>query len=255
VGESGIDVKPGMQTIVCMKWGTMYPAEYVNRLYRGVRRHTIRPTRFVVFTDDARGLDPGIDAQKLPPISLPDSGMRRGPWLKLGLWGPALGDLTGDVLFLDLDVVVTGPIDPFFDHEPGCFCILRNWTQINDGIGNSSVMRFRVGSAPHLMTDFEQDAVAMSFRYVNEQMYVTRESRLPTRFWPRDWCPSFKHTLKPRWPRNLFADVPLPPDARIVVFTGHPRPHEAAAGRWPARWYKRFYKTVRPVAWLAEHWR
>jgi hypothetical protein len=45
----------------------------------------------------------------------------------------------------------------------------------------------------------------------------------------------------------------LPPEARIVVFTGHPRPHEALRGDSRAPWYKP-YKSIRPVRWLSEHW-
>ncbi len=244
-----------VQTVVCMKWGTAYSADYVNRLYRGVMRHVNRPTRFVVFTDDEAGLAPGIEMRPLPHVALPQTGMRRGPWLKLGLWARELGGLSGDVLFLDLDVVITGGLDAFFDHEPGCLCLIRNWTQWNDGIGNSSVMRFRVGSASHLVDAFEQNAVAMSYRYVNEQTYLTKESGLPTRFWPAEWCVSFKHGLKPRWPMNLVQTAPPPPPScRIAVFTGHPRPHEAQTGEWPARWYKKFYKTIRPVTWLDQYW-
>ncbi|QLP98123.1 MAG: hypothetical protein HZY79_13140 [Rhodoblastus sp.] len=57
-------------------------------------------------------------------------------------------------------------------------------------------------------------------------------------FWPPEWCVSFKNQLQPRFPMNLVRMAQLPPDARIVVFTGQPRPHEAAAGKWPAKWYK-----------------
>ena len=245
-----------MQTIVCMKWGDAYPSDYVNRLYRGVQRHARRPMRFVCFTDDPTGLETGVEAAPMPEVRLPATGLRRGPWRKLGLWARNLGGLRGDVLFLDLDVVVTGCLDAFFDHEPGALCLIRNWTQLADGIGNSSIMRFPVGGAPHLVEDFERDAVAMSFRYGNEQIYLSKESRLPTHFWPPPWCPSFKHTLLPRWPMNLVRMAPPPgPEARIVVFTGHPRPHEAAAGAWPAKWYKKFYKSLRPVDWLQQQWR
>ena len=244
-----------MQTVICMKWGTAYSADYVNRLYRGVMRHMARPTRFVCFTEDQVGLLEGIEARPLPAIDLPAAGLRRGPWRKLGLWQHDPGGISGDVLFLDLDVVVTGPLDAFFDYEPGCLCLIRNWTQAKDEIGNSSVMRFRVGSAPHLVDDFERDGPALSYRFVNEQTYVTKQSGLPIRFWPADWCPSFKHSLLPAWPFNLVAPAALPPQSRIVVFTGHPRPHEAQLGRWPAPWYKKIYKAIRPVPWLAEHWR
>ena len=46
-----------MQTVACMRWGTLYPPDYVNRLYRGVMRNVGRPTRFLAFTDDPSGLE------------------------------------------------------------------------------------------------------------------------------------------------------------------------------------------------------
>ena len=242
-----------MPTVVCMKWGTAFPAEYVNRLYRGVRRHAPAGTRFVCFTDDGINLDPGIEVRDIPAIRFPPTGMRGGPWRKLALWSRDLG-LSGDLLFLDLDVVVTGPLADFFSFEPGKLCVIRNWTQKNDGIGNSSVMRFPAAGAPHLVDDFERDAVALSFKHTNEQTYLTRESRLPTAFWPKGWCASFKHELMPWFPRNLWVEAPLPATAKIVVFTGHPRPHEAASGTWPAPWYKKHYKSLRPVPWIAKEW-
>ena len=52
--------------IICLKWGTRYPARYTNILYASVKRHLHRPFRFVCFTDDASELDPGIDPQPLP---------------------------------------------------------------------------------------------------------------------------------------------------------------------------------------------
>ena len=250
-----------MQTVICIRWGTRYGADYVNRLYRGVMRHVSRPTRFVAFTDDPAGLDPGVDAIKIPVVSFdsgPDlsrAGLKPGPWRKLALWSTDLGGLDGEVLFLDLDVLVTGPLDPFFDYEPGRLCVIRNWTQgRREGIGNTSVLRFRAGSAPHLLRDFEADPVAMSYRHDNEQIYVTRAAGLPMAFWPSGWCASFKHDLMPPWPFYIFIPPALSAEARVVVFTGHPRPDEALAGRWPAKWYKRFYKALPPVPWISDHW-
>ncbi len=245
----------GVRTVICIRWGTVYGADYVNRLHRAVRRNVARPIRFVAFTDPVDGLDAGIDARPIPPIRLPE-GLKPGPWRKLALWAADLGGLDGDVLFLDLDILVTGPLDELFDHEPGKLVLVRNPTQgRREGIGNSSVMRFRAGSAPHLLRDFEADAVRMSHRFDNEQIYVTRESGLPIAFWPKEWCPSFKHHLLKPWPLYLFSPPELPSEARIVVFTGHPRPDEALRGVWPTRWYKKFYRATPPVAWVGEHWR
>ena len=42
--------------ILCMKWGTKYGPEYVNRLYAMVRRHLSGDFRFVCLTDDSTGI-------------------------------------------------------------------------------------------------------------------------------------------------------------------------------------------------------
>jgi len=64
---------------------------------------------------------------------------------------------------------------------------------------------------------------------------------------------------KPRWRRifrSTFAKWAWSfVDARIVVFAERRRPHEAAEGKWPAPWYKKAYKSVRPATWLSEYWR
>ncbi len=42
--------------ILCMKWGTKYGPEYVNRLYAMVRRHLQGDFNFVCLTDNAQGI-------------------------------------------------------------------------------------------------------------------------------------------------------------------------------------------------------
>ncbi len=241
-----------MQTVVCMRWGDRFPVDYVNRLYRGVMRNVARPTRFIAFTDDPTGLDSGIEPRKIPDIRLPATGLGGSPWRKLALWSPDIG-IAGDFLFLDLDVVVVGGLDVFFDFEPGKLAIIRDWSARETG--NSSVMRVPAGAAPHLVERFEADPLGKRRAWSNEQVYLCKESGLPTTFWPREWAPGFKAMMLPRFPRNHFTDVKLPVGARVVVFTGHPRPHEAQAGEWPAVGWKKLYKRVRPVEWLAAHWR
>jgi len=215
-------------------------------------RNVVRPTRFIAFTDDPAGLDDGVEPRPIPPIKLPPTGLGGSPWRKLALWSRDLG-VEGDVLFMDLDVVVVGPLDDFFDYHPGKLAIIRDWG--SKDCGNSSVMRFPAGGAPHLVDRFERAPLEMRRLYSNEQVFLSRESGLPTVYWPADWCPSFKAMMMPHFPLNFFRDVTIPEGARAVVFTGHPRPHEAAEGRWPAPWYKKPYKSLRPVTWLDRHWR
>jgi len=46
--------------VVCLKWGTKYSADYVNRLYHMVSRNMTRPFRFHCLTEDPGGLDAGV---------------------------------------------------------------------------------------------------------------------------------------------------------------------------------------------------
>ncbi|MFM8903690.1 MAG: glycosyltransferase, partial [Verrucomicrobiota bacterium] len=67
-----------MATILCMKWGTKYGPEYVNRLRSMVRRHLRMPHRFVCLTDSSAGLDPDIECFPIPSLELPAGAPERG---------------------------------------------------------------------------------------------------------------------------------------------------------------------------------
>jgi hypothetical protein len=241
-----------MQTIICMKWGTRYGPQFVNRLHATIQRQTQRPTRLVCFTDDGTGVHPDVQIEPIPDINLPDS-LINLPWRKLVVWKAPLADLEGDVLFLDLDLVITGSLDDFFDYEPGRFCVIENWTQMGQNIGNTSVFRFPVGKYTHIFDRIQDDSQSVLDKYRIEQLYISREIDDMV-FWPKAWCVSFKHSLMPAWPVRFWKSTPLPPDTHAVAFTGKPDQDEAARGQWPAPWYKKIYKTIRPVAWINEHW-
>jgi hypothetical protein len=243
-----------MQTIICMKWGTRYGVEYVNRLASMIRRNTARPTRIVCFTDDCRDIAPGVETAPLPPITLP-ARVASSPWRKLSVWQYPLANLEGDVMFLDLDLVVTGSLDDFFDFEPGRYVAIDNWTQPGKRVGNTSVFRFPAGRHKHVYDDFECDPEAVLGRWRIEQQYIS--DVIPDMmFWPTPWCVSFKNSLLPPWPLNFLKSPLLPPDARIVAFTGKPDPDEALEGRWPGLSLRqRLYKHVQPTPWIGEHWR
>ncbi|WOI52793.1 glycosyltransferase family 2 protein [Parvularcula sp. LCG005] len=238
--------------VICMKWGTRYPAFYVNRLYAGVCRHLSRPFRFVCFTDDRTGLDPRIEALPLPDMTLPDS-YRWTPWRKISVWQYPLAGLEGDCLFLDVDLVITGSLDEMFDHEPGKYCVIENWTQPGEGIGNTSVFRFRAGAYPQVYDGFVENPVRILSQHRIEQQYISTVIKDQT-FWPRDWCLSFKHSIVPSFPLNWMKSPEPPPSAKVVVFTGRPDIDEALRGDWPAAWHKRYYKHARPARWIAQHW-
>lgn len=242
-----------MQTVICMKWGTRYGPEFVNRMWAAIQRCTTRPTRLVCLTDDETGINPAVHCYPIPDIDLPPD-LINTPWRKLVLWRDPLADLSGDVLFLDLDLVITGSLDAMFDFEPGRYCVIENWTQMGQNIGNTSAFRFPVGKHSSIFNEFQSNPKRVLDSYRIEQLYISREVEDMV-FWPKLWCASFKHTLLPAWPLNFFKVAKLPEETKVVAFTGKPDQDEALRGEWPVKaGWKKLYKHVRPTPWIADHW-
>lgn len=240
--------------IVTLKWGDRYGPHFANRLYGGVRRNLTRRFRFLCLTDDQTGLRSEIETYPLPLIDLPDE-FARSAWLKLGLFRDRIGDMEGECLFLDLDLLITNDIDCFFDHMCGKKCIIHNWVQKHQvfkkrpNVGNSSVFRWIANTTQHIVDKFqsERDWALREFR--PEQAYLTY-SLGEKYWWPDDWVRSFKRHAIPAFPCNLLFQPKLPPGTRILVFHGRPDPDEALTGHWDARLHRR----TRPAPWIADHW-
>lgn len=248
-----------VKLVFCMKWGTRYGADYVNRLWRMCRRHIGGDFQLVCFTDDVTGVMKAVDCRPLPDFPGVPQHLAVKPWRKLSLWQQSLGaDLDGrDALFLDLDLVITGSLDVFWDHEPGKYAVWENPTKKGSGIGNTSVFRFTVGKYPQIYDRFVADPEGLyrnEFRIEQEFISAVLNGLGEQVFWPTGWCRSFKEDLLPGWPMRFWQVPALPADCRIVVFHGKPDPDEVMVGQWPAKGWKKIYKYVRPVAWVAENW-
>jgi hypothetical protein len=62
--------------ILAVKWGKKYGADYVNKLYVGIKKYTTKAFKFYCFTDDPTGMH-----KEIVPIALKESW---GGW-----WGKA----------------------------------------------------------------------------------------------------------------------------------------------------------------------
>jgi hypothetical protein len=236
--------------VICIKWGDKYPALYVNKLYGMVQRHLKREHRFVCFTHDPRGdVRPEVELMPYPAIALPHK-QRDYPWRKVSLFARPLGDLAGPTLFLDLDTLITGPLDDFFDYRPGAFCVAENWTTPGTGIGNTSVYRFEAGAYPDLYETFVRDPAAVIGAYDNSQTFITRYLGDRVHFWPAQWVRSFKVNCIPHFLLRPFVAPKLPSGARIIAFPGNPKMPDAIEGRWPGG----PHKFVRKTPWIADFW-
>ena len=263
--------------VVCIRWGAKYGADYVNRLHGMLTRHLAPPFRLTCFTDDAAGLCPEIDSRPLPPLGAEAAPTSRGIWGKSRLWAAELEGVGSPFLFLDLDVVITGPMDGFFTHgAPSDVILARNPNTPLERLGQTSIYRMPVGALAPLREAFLADPQGTADRFRFEQRYVSRMAPNGVRFWPKGWVAVFKWHCVPPFPLNYARTPRLPEGTRIVLFPGPLNPPDAIAGRWregmesagprdhlramgdgrriEPRWrHLRHY--LRPAPWVAEHWR
>ncbi|MEB2348021.1 MAG: glycosyltransferase [Comamonadaceae bacterium] len=241
--------------ILCMKWGTKYGPEYVNRLYAMVHRHLSGDFNFVCLTDNAEGVRAEVHCLPIPPLNLQlQPGQRDGAWKKLTTFEADLHGLRGTALFLDLDVVIVGSLDDFFT-LPGDFLIIhdypRFWRVGERIIGNSSVYRFELGAHADVLAYFRGHIDEVRARHRNEQHFLShflhRQGKLD--YWPDGWCPSFKYQCIPTWPSNYWRAPFVPDGARIVIFHGEVNPHDALAGR-----RNKALHYIRPAPWVERAW-
>jgi len=153
-------VEPEEQTrhqkvhVWCVKWGTKYDAEYVNKLFRGVSRHLDASIDFDFYclTDDAEGVGRAKDERSVTKpaeevltrstdagvLLLPLNTERKGQeftgwWGKLHLFSADLPVPRGSrMVYLDLDTVLCGDISQLAVLEAGGFCTLRTDGIINE---------------------------------------------------------------------------------------------------------------------------
>ena len=255
--------------VLCLKWGRLYGPEYTNRLYRGVKRHLSRPFRFVCCTDDPTGIDPAVECVPLPEN--PDVLGRAWPniFAKLCFFKPGFANLEGPTLFLDVDLLVTGPLDKFFDYRPGDFCIIYNWIELRKRllrkvpeIGNSSCFRFDAGSdaAAKVYEVFLRDKNRedlWDILHEGSQKFQTRAMREAgtVSWWPDAWVASFKRHCVPLFPLNLIMTPRFPKGASVIAFHGNPDPLEAINGFGGAKDGRRsIHRMCRPTPWVRELW-
>jgi hypothetical protein len=250
--------------IICIKWGTKYNSADVNRLRAKVAENVYEYwLRFHCFTDDARGLDAEIHVHPLPHLALADpADLKHGYLKEAGLCADDLGGLKDTrVLFLDLDVVVTGPLDDLIAYPQGDEVVMiDDWNTPDKPIGQASCLSWRVGTLGTIRREFETRPREIVAQYGTAcQEWLSERIRaigLMLRFWPKAWR-SFKFHALPHWTLRRWVPPRLPENCRVLVFHGEPKMADALAGRWSVSRIpvlKRIYKTLCPTPWLADYW-
>ena len=262
----------GRVNVLCMKWGDYYTADYVNRLYAGVKHYLHLPFRFVCVTDDATGIRPEVETVPFPPDPKVPGRLFSRPWpnifAKLAFFKDGFAQLKGPTLFLDIDLLVTGNLDRFFLFHPGEFCIIHNWVEWRKhlfrkapDIGNSSCFRFEAGKSNGVWETFlrEKELPGQKERFLLGSQKFQTYAMMKTgkvNWWPSDWVCSFKRQLVPIFPLNkIFAPWRPSRKVSIVAFHGQPDLPQALEG-----YYLKYDKpvkphlTCKPTKWILDYW-
>lgn len=233
-----------------MKWGNKYSSDYVNTLHHMLKRQLTLPFTLSCFTDDASGISPEIQVFDLPALNIKESGKEK-MWKKIGVFKKDLFGLTGNALFLDLDVVLVDNINCFFEGEEK-FKIIKDYHAGKGITGNSSVFRFEIGQHGDLVDYLEKNFDTITKTFSNEQAFLSdfmyRKGILS--YWNKSWCPSYKYDCVSRFPLAVWKKPQIPEGAKIVVFHGEINPPKAITGG-RGKWYR----YVRPAEWVGEYWK
>lgn len=222
-----------MLHVICLKWGDKYSPDYVNRLYKMVKHNLNQPFKFHCLTENAEGVDEAIIIEDLPELGL------EGWWYKLVIFQRGFLDLSSQdkILFLDLDIVITGSLEPLITYSDK-FCISSD---INENRYNSSVLCFNAGQYSFIWESFWAQKEWIIKQMHGDQdwiEYVFKEAVI----YPKTLIKSFKLDLDAKVQysfgalgkalRNHFSifspkgEVAFPHGTSIVLFHGKPDPKD-----------------------------
>lgn len=216
--------------IVCLKHGTKYNADYVNRLYNMTQRHCTVPHRFACITEDPTNLNPAIKVISLPRTKL------QGWWLKPYIFSSEI-PLTGTLLFFDLDIVIVKNIDHFWDFHPEKFCIIKDFNRSNiPGWNKFNSSAFKM---PKGHFNYVWDKLIADTRQTNkmhgDQDWIFSQVKSNFVYWPDDWIQSYKWEIRSKSDiiridnKRNFKDIANPKikdNTSVLVFHGDPKPSE-----------------------------
>jgi len=203
--------------VICVKWGNKYGPEWVYRLKAAVKHWFRVDHEFVCLTD--------LPIKDVECVDCESDGLPTW-WSKVGLFRP--GRFPGKNLYLDLDVVLTGPIDGLVNEfVPGkvvapddfSYSLLNpkqglgpSMRRLLGGAGtvNSSVMLWEGGDGAEVWRDFTAEKMS---EVHGDQNWITQA------LWPDKLA-----LLSPGWVQSykyhyMRGDVGGP----IVVFHGDPK--------------------------------
>lgn len=219
----------------CVIHGTAYDWIYVERLYNMLQKHVPQGARLHVYTEADRQVPSHMikhELQQWPGVA----GPKKSWWYKMQLFNPE--HHTGDLFYIDLDTVIVDDLGWIFNHSTQYFWTIRDFRYLQHSTistMNSSVMWFNVDAMSWVYHKFSQEHLPTIMRtYHGDQDYI--EAVVPhqqRRFLDISKFASFRWQAyqggmnwQTRRPHDTQANTNIPPGTSVLVFHGHPKPHE-----------------------------
>lgn len=235
-------------TVCTWLWGDKYGEDDVDKLFNGVQRWLKQKFDFLCITDElsrikSEGklkLNQGSGCASFGVTNAMDSKLLvKGCFARLRMFDPEwqghrLLEFGDRLVCLDLDTVITGPLDPLFD-RPEPLVVWQGANASNPCPYNCSVMMLRAGAHPEIWKDFSLEAAAKIpfFEFPDDQGWIAH--KVPNAAgWKAGSSSGIYGFQKPGWPKG---DA-LPKDARIVAFPGWRSPDK-----------------FKHLDWIKDHWR
>jgi hypothetical protein len=216
----------------CVIHGNGYDWQYVEKLYNMLCRNLSAEVRMHVYTEHDRSVPPHMVKHILEDWGI--SGPKRSWWYKMQLFNPA--HFSGDMLYLDLDVVIANSLDWLPAHSTDYFWTIRDfrYLQRRDTVTmNSSVMWFNVDRFAWIWHQFSHADFKTTIRsYPGDQdslgaVLDVNQRRFfdDFRFESFRWqCLDGGFDFAKRKHLKPGTGVRIQPDTSVVVFHGTPKP-------------------------------
>ena len=218
----------------CVIHGSGYDWQYVEKLYNMLCRNLSTEVRMHVYTEHDRSVPPHMVKHILEDWGI--SGPKRSWWYKMQLFNPE--HFAGNVLYLDLDVVIARTLDWIPGHSTDYLWTIRDfrYLQRRDTVTmNSSMMWFNVDRFAWIWHKFSSEDFKTTIKsYPGDQDYLgavldVNQRRFfdDFRFESFRWqCLDGGYEFSRRRHLQPGTGVQIKPDTSLVVFHGSPKPHQ-----------------------------